>query len=115
MKKEKKALPEGWRLSKKERRSYYIGDMGRRAVMSIMTIFMTTFLLFQGINPLKVAGITAVVKVIDAFDDVIFGFIIDRIDITKWNWLRKLSGEGKYLPWFRSTFSCSQLPSYCSS
>ena len=38
-----------WHLSRKERNCYYIGDMGRMAVMGVMTSFMTTFLLFQGI------------------------------------------------------------------
>ncbi len=104
MKKKSTTFPEGWHLSKKERRSYYIGDMGRRAVMAIMTTFMTTFLLFQGINPVQVAGVTAVIKMIDAFDDVIFGYLIDRFDIKKIKWLSKLGGEGKYLPWYRSTF-----------
>ena len=96
--------PPGWALSRKERNNYYIGDMGRRAVMNVMAIFMTTFLLFQGIDPVKVAGVTAVIKLIDAFDDVIFGFLVDRFDVTKWKWAKKLAGEGKYLPWYRLTY-----------
>ncbi len=104
MKKKAKGFPEGWHLSKRERRNYYVGDMGRVAVMAVMTVFMTTFLLFQGIDPVKVAGVTAVIKVIDAFDDVIFGFLIDRFDVTKIKWLKKFAGDGKYLPWYRCTF-----------
>lgn len=53
------------------------------------------FLLMQGIHPGKMAAITLFVKIIDSFDDVIFGFLIDRI---------KIKGSGKYLPWFRKTF-----------
>lgn len=104
MKKEKAKLHPGWHLSKKERFSYYVGDMGRQAAMSVLSIFMTTFLLLQGINPLAVAGITAVIKFIDAFDDVIFGYLVDRIKITEWKLTKKLAGEGKYLPWYRLTF-----------
>ena len=93
-----------WHLSRKERNCYYIGDMGRMAVMGVMTSFMTTFLLFQGIDPVSVAGVTAIIKVIDAFDDVLFGFVIDRFDVRKWKWAKKLAGEGKYLPWYRLTY-----------
>lgn len=93
-----------WHLSRGERNSYYVGDMGRGTIMAVMTAFMATFLLFQGIDPLKVAGVTAVIKFIDAFDDVIFGFIIDSFDVTKWKWARKIAGDGKYLPWYRLTF-----------
>lgn len=93
-----------WHLSRGERNSYYVGDMGRGTIMAVMTAFMTTFLLFQGISPLKVAGVTLVIKVIDAFDDVIFGYLIDRFDVTNWKWAKKMAGEGKYLPWYRLTF-----------
>lgn len=104
MKKTRAEKHPGWRLSKKERWSYYVGDMGRRAAMSILTMFMTTFLLLQGINPVAVAGVTAIIKLIDAFDDVIFGYFIDRLNITEWRFAKKFAGEGKYLPWYRMTF-----------
>lgn len=104
MKKEKKIKNPGWHVSRKEKLCYYTGDMGRMAAASILNIFMTTFLLFQGIDPLAVAGVTAVIKVIDAFDDVIFGYFVDRLNITEWKITKKFAGEGKYLPWYRLTF-----------
>lgn len=104
MKKEKVNKHPDWRLSRKEKLSYYVGDMGRAASLSVMTMFMTTFLLFQGIDVLAVAGVTAVIKVIDAFDDVIFGYFVDRLHITEWKWAKKITGDGKYLPWYRLTF-----------
>lgn len=102
--KTKKVKHEGWRLSRKEKLSYYVGDMGRAAALSVMTTFMTTFLLFQGIAIMAVAGVTAVIKVIDAMDDMIFGYFVDRIKITEWKWAKRFTGEGKYLPWYRLTF-----------
>lgn len=93
-----------WHLSSKEKFSYYVGDMGRTAAASILTIFMATFLLFQGVDPMAVAGVTAVIKVIDALDDVIFGYFVDRLKITEWRITKRFAGEGKYLPWYRLTF-----------
>lgn len=104
MGKVKKALPIGWKLSKKEKMSYYVGDMGRVAAMTTLTTFMTTFLVFQGIDVVAVAGVTAVIKVIDAIDDMLFGYFVDRINITEWKLVKKLAGKGKYLPWYRVTF-----------
>lgn len=95
---------EGWRTTKKERRNYIIGDLGRTLEGYIITALMSTFMIFQGINMTAVAGAMLVVKIIDALDDVIFGYFVDRIHITKIKAFQKLTGEGKYLPWYRLTF-----------
>lgn len=106
MKKEKKppVSREGWRTSKKERINYYIGDIGRTLEGYIVTSFMTLFLLFQGINLVKISAAILVVKIIDACDDVVFGFFIDKLNIRNSKLLGRLAGEGKYLPWYRATF-----------
>lgn len=93
-----------WLTTKKQRTKYYISDLGRTCEGAIITTFMTMFLLMQGINPAKMAGIMLVVKIIDSFDDVIFGFLIDKFHLENLKRFRKLAGEGKYLPWFRLTF-----------
>ncbi len=95
---------EGWRTTKTERLNYYIGDLGRSLEGYIVTAMMTLFLLFQGIDLVKVSATILVVKIIDAFDDVIFGFLIDRLNIRKSKLFGKLAGEGRYLPWYRATF-----------
>ena len=94
-----------WRTSKAERRAYLIGEIGRVSEGSIVTAFMTLFLVFQGIDLKLVAGVMLAVKIIDALDDVIFGYFVDRIHITRWTAFRRITGEGKYLPWFRLTFA----------
>lgn len=104
MKKEKKQHI-GWRTSKKERRNYIIGDLGRYLEGAIVTSLMSTYLIFQGIDLTAIAGVMLVVKIIDAFDDVIFGYLIDRIKLTKVEAFKKFTGDGKYLPWYRLTFA----------
>ena len=100
IKQEKKSVShEGWKTTRSERINYYIGDLGRTLEGYIVTAFMTLFLLFQGISLLKISAAILVVKVIDACDDVIFGFLIDRLNIKNSKLLGKLAGEGKYLPW----------------
>ena len=95
---------EGWRTTRKERISYYVGDLGRSLEGYIVTAFMTLFLLFQGIDLIKISAVILAVKIIDSVDDVIFGFLVDRINIRKSRLFGKLAGEGKYLPWYRATF-----------
>lgn len=106
MKKEKKPLisREGWRTTKKERTNYIIGDLGRTLEGYIVTALMSTFLIFQGIDLTAIAGVMLIVKIIDAFDDVVFGFLVDKIKIGEWKAFKKITGEGKYLPWYRLTF-----------
>lgn len=104
MTKTKKLQPEGWRTTKKERRNYIIGDLGRNLEGYIVTAMMSTFLIFQGIDLTAIAGVMLAVKIIDAVDDMIFGYLVDRIQIGKWKLLQKLTGEGRYLPWYRLTF-----------
>lgn len=103
MKREKINKHPYWRLRKKERFFYYTGDIARLFCQALLNTFMTIFMLFQGIDIIKVGGIMLAVKIIDAFDDVIFGFIVDKLDPTK-SKLSKFAGEGKYLPWYRLTF-----------
>ncbi len=104
MAKKVKTQPEGWRTSRRERRNYIIGDLGRMLEGYIVTAMMSTFMVFQGIDLKAVAGVMLAVKIIDAFDDVVFGYLVDRIQIQKWTALKKIAGEGKYLPWYRLTF-----------
>ncbi len=101
---EKRPKHAGWRMSRRERFWYYFGDIGRSFGAQVITSFMTVFLLFQGISMTSVAGIVLIVKVIDAVDDVVFGFFVDRLDPTKIPLFSKLAGKGKYLPWYRCTF-----------
>lgn len=93
-----------WRLSGKERFNYYLSDTGRLFGTAVFQTFMTSFLALRGVNLTLLAGVMLVLKMIDAVDDVVFGFLIDKLKITEWKVFKKLTGEGKYLPWYRLTF-----------
>ena len=93
-----------WRLSTRERFNYYLSDSGRLFGTAVFQTFMTAFLALRGVNLAMLAGALLVLKVIDAVDDVIFGYLIDKLKITEWKAFCKITGEGKYLPWFRLTF-----------
>ena len=103
-KKKKRINTVGWQMSVKERFFYYTGDTARLFCQSILNTFITIFMVFQGIDILKIGGIMLAVKIIDAFDDVIFGFFVDRLDPKRWKGINRLAGKGKYLPWYRVTF-----------
>ena len=113
MKKTAKPQPDGWKTSRKERRNYITGDLARTLEGYIETAFMSTFLVFQGIDLKAIAGVILAVKIIDAFDDVVFGYLIDRIRIKDWKLTKKIAGEGKYPPWYRLTFLFFPLFTAC--
>ena len=104
MSKKTKVQPIGWKTTKKERRNYIIGDLGRTLEGYIVTALMSTFMIFQGLDLAAVSGAMLLVKIIDAFDDVIFGYLVDKLRVTEWKPFKKIVGEGKYLPWYRLTF-----------
>ena len=93
-----------WRLAGKERLNYYLSDSGRLFGSTVFATYMTSFLALRGVNLALLAGVMMVLKIIDAVDDVVFGYLIDKMKITEWKIFRKLTGDGKYLPWFRLTF-----------
>ena len=104
MKKQKINKHPDWRLSRSEKNWYYVGDTARLFCTSLVGGYMGLFLIFQGINMAALATAILIVKLIDAVDDVLFGFIIDKIDITRWKLFSRLAGKGKYMPWYRLFF-----------
>lgn len=94
----------GWQLTGAERRCYYLGDTARMFCTGLVGTYFSTFLMFQGINMASLATAILIVKIIDSVDDVLFGFIIDKINITEWKMFKKFAGNGKYMPWYRLFF-----------
>ena len=99
-----KKTHEGWSTSRSERRWYYLGDTARLFCSSLVGSYMTLFLIFQGVSTASVAWAILVVKIIDSLDDVLFGFVVDKIHITEWRLFRRIAGQGKYMPWYRLFF-----------
>ena len=93
-----------WRLTRGERTRYYLGGIGWQIGAGVMISFLSIYLMFQGLSLAAVGTLILVVKVIDAVDDLLFGYFIDRANPAQLKFLRKLAGSGKYLPWYRVTF-----------
>lgn len=103
--KEKRLLSRAnWQTTQKERLRYFCSELGRYTEGQIVTAFMTMFLIFQAIPLTLVAGIMLAVKIIDAVDDVVMGFIVDHFKLKESKLFKKIVGEGRYLPWYRLTF-----------
>lgn len=84
--------PEGWQTSSKERKSYYLYFAGQNAIYFLISSFMTTYLMFQGVNLAKSAAVMLAVKIWDAVNDAVFGVIFDAV---------KFKSGKKYLPWLK--------------
>lgn len=104
MAKEKINKHPDWQLSRSEKNWYYVGDTARLFCTSLVGSYMTMFLMFQGISTVSLATSILLVKIIDSVDDVLFGFIIDKIDIKKWKLVQRFAGKGRYMPWYRLFF-----------
>ena len=78
--------------TKKERLSYWSYFIGQNIYYNITAAFISTYLAMQGIDLAKVAIVLLIVKVWDAVNDPIFGYIFDKI---------KFKNGQKSLPWLR--------------
>ena len=61
-------------------------------IYTMITSFLTTYLLFQGIDPVKTGTVMLAVKIWDAINDAIFGCVFDKV---------KFKSKKKVLPWLR--------------
>ena len=78
--------------TKKERLSYWTYFIGQNIYYNITAAFISTYLAMQGIDLAKVAIVLLIVKVWDAVNDPIFGYIFDKV---------KFKSGQKSLPWLR--------------
>lgn len=90
-----------WKTTRSERGWYFFSQIARFGAQDLVPSYMTLFLVFNGVDLALVAVITLIVKCIDAVDDIVFGFLVDKIDLRKSKLLSKICGEGRYLPWVR--------------
>ena len=85
--------------TKKERFSYWSFFIGQNIYYNITAAFISTYLAMQGVNLAKVAVVLLIVKIWDAVNDPLFGFIFDKV---------KFKNGQKSLPWLR--FSTALIP-----
>lgn len=88
-----------WQTQPGERKSYYSYFFGQNMIYSLVSGYLTTFLLLIGVDPVKSAAVMLAVKVWDAVNDAIFGVIFDKITFK--------SGK-KYIPWLK--IACALTP-----
>lgn len=81
-----------WVTTNKERLSYCTYFTGQNLFYVIVTSFLSTYLMFCGINPLKISGVILAVKIWDAVNDALFGCIFDKI---------KFKSGRKFIPWLK--------------
>ena len=88
----KKQNPPGYMTTPKERKSYWNYFVGQNIYYAISAAFISTYLAMQGVDLGKVALVLLIVKVWDAINDPLFGFLFDRIQFK--------NGQ-KSMPWLR--------------
>ena len=101
MKKEKQNQHPDWQTTAKERFSYYLGLISPYTMSGMLGSFLTTYLLLSGIGLEVSAVLLLVMKIIDGFDDLLFGWAIDRFRPDQNPKLKKIVGEGRFLPWYK--------------
>ena len=89
----------GYMTTPRERQSYWNYFLGQNIYYAITAAFISTYLAMQGIDLTKVAVVLLVVKIWDAINDPLFGFLFDRIQFK--------NGQ-KSMPWLR--FSTALMP-----
>ena len=87
-----KPNPAGYMTIPKERFSYWTYFIGQNIYYNITAAFISTYLAMQGIDLAKVAIVLLIVKVWDAVNDPLFGYIFDKV---------KFKNGQKSLPWLR--------------
>ena len=96
----KKANKPGYMTTPGERQSYWWYFFGQNIYYALTAGFISTYLAMQGVDLTKVAIVLLIVKVWDAINDPLFGFLFDRIEFKK--------GQQKSMPWLR--FSTALMP-----
>ncbi len=82
----------GYMTTPLQRGSWWSFFVGQNAYYNITFIYLSTYLMMQGINPLKISAVLLVVKVWDAINDPLFGYIFDKV---------RFKNGLKSLPWLR--------------
>ena len=88
-----------WQTNSAERKSYYSYFLGQNMIYSMLAAYLTTFLVFKGIDPIKSGAVVMAGKVWDAVNDALFGVIFDKI---------KFKSGKKYIPWLK--IACALTP-----
>lgn len=83
--------PTGYRTTPRERGSYWIYFVGQNMFYAIVNNYLVTYMMMIGIDIGMTATVMLAVKIWDAVNDALFGWIFDKVKFKK----------GKCLPWIR--------------
>ena len=86
-----KYTPDGWETSSLERKGYYLYFTGQNAIYFLLQNYLNAYMIFLGVDLIKIAAVMFAVKLWDALNDAAFGAIFDKVKFK----------SGKYLPWLR--------------
>ncbi len=87
-----KTTPQGWSTRPNERMSYYLYFCGQNVIYNLVASYLTMYTMFKFQNYTKVTAVVLAVKVWDAVNDAIFGYIFDKV---------KFRSGKKYIPWLK--------------
>ena len=87
-----KSSPAKYMPTFKERLCYWSYFVGQNIYYNLTAVFINTYLIMQGINPIHSSVVLLIVKIWDAINDPLFGFIFDKV---------KFKSRLKCLPWIR--------------
>lgn len=88
----KKGQPSEYMTTFKERLSFWTYFVGQNIYYNITAAFISVYLVNLGIDPVKSGTVLLIVKIWDAINDPLFGYIFDKV---------KFKSRQKCLPWLR--------------
>ncbi|MEG1426818.1 MAG: MFS transporter [Oscillospiraceae bacterium] len=92
----------GWKTKRIERLSYYLGSGAENAVSTFVGVYLSAYLLMSGIDVTISAIVLLVVKIWDAINDMLFGYIVDKVRFHPGkSRLSQWFCQGRFLPWFK--------------
>ncbi len=92
----------GWVVPGREKIGYFLGNGANFTVHSFVSTFLSVYLLMIGVSATTSATVLLILKAWDAVNDVLFGYLIDKVRFKPQNhrflaWLF----SGRFLPWYR--------------
>lgn len=86
------STPAGWHTKSGERMSYYLYFCGQNVIYNLVASYLTMYTMFRFQNYARVTIVVLIVKIWDAVNDAIFGYIFDKV---------KFKSGKKYIPWLK--------------
>nr|HQA05961.1 MFS transporter [Clostridiales bacterium] len=83
---------ERYMTTRRERVSYWSYFVGQNIFYTIVSTYLLTYLAMIGVSMTKISAVVLIVKIWDAFNDPIFGWIFDKV---------KFKSGQKSLPWLK--------------